>query len=446
MKILVVTSCFAPKNVIGAVRISKLVKYLVREGNEITVISPVLEQYDGIDSSLECDELAKVRRVLVPYSKITTLLTSKYMAKGNSLSSNNDQKTQKKSIKRRITKSLRASFNKYRNNEWGRKAKKQILGLKDDFDLVISSYPLETTHNVALYAKRTGKAKFWIADFRDPMVLDTDFGRNREEKSRRQSEIVRNADIVTYVLKNGLYTFVCYPEDRQKIRWIPNGFDEDDLEKNSDNNKNGNLESGTLNLVYTGGLYGGERDCTPLFRAVRELIQEEKITRDDVAVHYAGRDGQIIINQADKCDVGQIVQDHRVVSRSESVELQNSSDCVIVATTCYVDNGGAMTGKIFEPVMLRRPILLLVRGEGRNSEPGQFVKNLNAGLVYEESNERGDVQRIKKMILDMLVEKKANGYTISRMNEGEREEYNYKAIADKLICEVQNVKNYQKSL
>ncbi len=441
MRILVVTSCFAPKNVIGAVRISKLVKYLVREGNEITVISPVLEKYDGTDNSLECDELAKVRRVLVPYSKITTLLTSKYMAKGNSLSSNNDHKSQKKSIKRRTIRSLRSLFNKYRNDEWGRKAKRQVACLRDTFDLVISSYPLETAHDVALYAKSSGKANTWVADFRDPMVLDTDFGRNREKKSRRQSEIVRNADIVTFVLKNGQDTFVCYPGDRQKIRWIPNGFDEEDLGNVSNQNKSGGLDGKSLNLVYTGGLYGGERDCTPLFRAIRELIRDEKITIDDVALHYAGRDGQIIINQADKCDVGQIVKDHGVVSRSESVELQNSADCVIVATTCYVDNGGAMTGKIFEPVMLRRPILLLVRGRGKNSEPGQFVKRLNAGCVYEESAEHGDAKKIKDMLIAMLGEKKEKGHISSTMNEEMREEYNYKSIVSKLMNEIQGTVN-----
>ena len=439
MKILVITSCFAPKNVIGAVRISKLVKYLVREGNEITVISPVLEKYDGVDNSLECTEFSNVRRILVPYSRLTTFLTTKYMANGNNRSSNNEHKAQKKSLKSSIIRGLRISFGKYRDNEWGRKAKKQVSRLGDTFDLVISSYPLETTHDVALFAKSNGIVKTWVADFRDPMVLDTDHGRYRAKKSKRQSEIVKNADLVTFVLKNGQDTFVCYPKDRQKIRWIPNGFDEDDLGNLTDIGKTSCIEGKALRLVYTGGLYGGERDCTPLFKAVHELIQEKVISGDDVVIHYAGRDGQIFIDQAAQCGVMSVIKDHGVISRTESVEMQNSADCVIVATTCYVDNGGAMTGKIFEPVMLRRPILLLVRGGGKDSEPGQFVKRLNAGCVYEESAEHGDVKKIKKMIIAMIDEKQTKGYVSSKMNEEEREEYNYKAIVSKLMNEVKNI-------
>jgi len=63
VKILILASCFAPKNVIGAVRISKIAKYLVREGHKVTVISPVLESYDGIDETLECEELKKVQEL-----------------------------------------------------------------------------------------------------------------------------------------------------------------------------------------------------------------------------------------------------------------------------------------------------------------------------------------------------------------------------------------------
>ena len=91
-----------------------------------------------------------------------------------------------------------------------------------------------------------------------------------------------------------------------------------------------------------------------------------------------------------------------------------------------------MTGKIYEPVMMRRPILLLVNGPGRNSEPGAFVNYLNAGTVYEESDLHGNVTVIKNMIMSMIAEKKANGSVLSHIDNEKREEYNYKSIVARL--------------
>ena len=113
--------------------------------------------------------------------------------------------------------------------------------------------------------------------------------------------------------------------------------------------------------------------------------------------------------------------------------MQSSSDCVIVATFCYTDNGGAMTGKIYEPIMMRRPILLLVNGPGKNSEPGAFVKYLEAGTVYEESTNQENVDVIKHMLLLMKESKKTKGFLNSHINEEKRNKYNYADIAKQLV-------------
>ena len=47
--------------------------------------------------------------------------------------------------------------------------------------------------------------------------------------------------------------------------------------------------------------------------------------------------------------------------------------------------------------------------------------------------------KIKKMIIAMIDEKQTKGYVSSKMNEEEREEYNYKAIVSKLMNEVKNI-------
>ena len=55
-KILFVVTAFSPENAIGAVRISKIVKYLVKNNFEVTVISPELHSGSKIDRSIDSVE------------------------------------------------------------------------------------------------------------------------------------------------------------------------------------------------------------------------------------------------------------------------------------------------------------------------------------------------------------------------------------------------------
>jgi len=80
--------------------------------------------------------------------------------------------------------------------------------------------------------------------------------------------------------------------------------------------------------------------------------------------------------------------------------------------------------------------LLLVNGPGKNSEPGKFVNYLKAGIVYEDSYERGDVTKIKKHILKLRKEKKNYGGISSEIDESRRDEFDYKSITRKLIANI----------
>jgi len=434
VKILIITSCFAPKNVIGAVRVSKIAKYLIREGYDLTIISPVLEEYDLRDITLECNEFKETRRITVPYAHLTTKLTKSYKKDNHQKKTGEIRNQVNTSVKANIYRLLRNGFACWRDYEWGRKVQFIIQKDAQKYDIVFSSYPNLAAHNSALFAKKIGKAKKWIADFRDPLALDTIKGRRKKDLSKIQSEIVKNADLTLHVSKAGTEKFICYPDDRKKVVWVPNGFDEEDFGLMNITSEFMNREE--IVFSYAGGLYGGERDCSPLFKAVRELIDDGKISIEDVKLEYAGSDFSILTKQAEKFNVAEIICNKGIISRTEAIELQSASDCVVVATFCYKDNEGAMTGKIYEPIMMRRPVLLLVNGPGKNSEPGKFVNYLKAGIVYEDSYERGDVTKIKKHILKLRKEKKNYGGISSEIDESRRDEFDYKSITRKLIANI----------
>ena len=432
MRILVITTCFSPKNVIGAVRLSKIVKYLVRYRHEVTVISPVLEDYDGYDMTLECDEFDKIRRVTIPYSRITALATGSYKSK-NKINNNTAANPTNQNLKAVLLRRLRQYFVQWRDYEWSRKVIQFLSGDNQTYDLVISSYPNLSSHIAAQFATKKKIAEYWLADFRDPMVVESQIDSADKRTVKMQTSIVHNADFTSIVSGNVKNYFLCDEGSRSKLFVIPNGFDTDDFELLSYLPEIPKSGKDQLVFSYAGGLYGGERDCSPLFRAISELISEKSITPDNIRFDYAGRDEKLILDQAGKYGCRDIVSLKGVIPRAESIEMQACSDCVVVATTCYTDHGGAMTGKIYEPVMMKRPILLLVSGPGKKSEPGSFVNYLHAGTVYEESADNGDVSVIKQMILDMIREKKLNGIVNSRISESRRNEYSYDSIIQNLL-------------
>lgn len=429
MKILVIATCFAPKNIIGAVRTSKIVKYLVRAGHDLTVISPVLEDYDAKDMTLECDELKKVVRITVPYSSITTKLTGVHKASITAVSTNAGNKAND-SVKAKLYRILRNGFSSWRDYEWTRKAKKTVRSL-GNFDFVISSYPYVAAHDVAAYAKSSGKTEKWIADFRDPLALEGIKGREHENHVKKQSQIVHLADKTVYVTQAGVKNFTCLPEDKHKIVWIPNGYDKDDF-FTLQNITNDEEKSRQLCFSYAGGMYHGERDCSPLFKAIKQLIEKGVLDYNSVKFRYAGTDFRVLEDQASRYNLISILENEGKISRSESLNMQYTSDCVVVATFCYRDGEGSIPGKVYEPLMMKKPILMLVSGSGHNCEAASFVDRLGAGCSYVDADDQGDVERIRTFIMDLVADKNS-GHNRFLPSESDLKPYQYETIANKMI-------------
>ena len=433
MKILFVCTAFAPENEIGCIRTTKLAKFLVRAGHDVTVISPTIIEGMNVSNDLLCEELEKLDHIHVSYSEF---FQNVFYRKRNTLTQSgakNKMRQERSGIKRIVYKFVEVAYTEYRNRNWMVQVRKYLQKHDlDGFDVVLSSYPSLSAHWLGYYVKNTGAARKWIADFRDPLVLESSTGIERIWLQRRQRKIVKEADITTHVSRAGTDQFVCDSEDRGKVRWLPNGYDEDDFRNLPENIEENYRDSKTLTFSYAGGLYSGERNCAPLFKAIRELINEKRVPADSIVFDYAGKDGAILKSQAEPFGMLEIIKDHGLMPRDKAIQMQSASDCVVVATFCYTDNGGAMTGKIYEPIMMRKPILMIVTGPGKNSEPGTFVKELNAGPVYEESTHHGDVTVLKDAILEMLHMKMANGHVESDMIESKRNEYSYTNITRKL--------------
>lgn len=434
--ILIVTTAFAPENAIGAVRLSKLAKYLVRAGHSVTVISPALDATTRLDLSLECPEFDSLSRHVVPQSEIFDRLFAR--RRRNLLSTTSASsllKPEASANRQRVLKAwlfryVQWTYNILRSFDW----RIQVVRFVDEhlsgqrFDVVVSSYPSLGAMWSAKRLRQAAKAKRWVADFRDPIdntLVDPPL---RFLNSRIQRDILNAADHVVGVSEGVIGGFS--PDFRAKCSLLTGGFDPDDAT---------HLPSRTephkfaLRLSYAGSLYGGERNLVAVFRALRQLVDQAVVCVDDLRFEYAGKEFGVLLRQAARAGMEPILVDRGYVDRTASMCMQRDSDLVVVGTWNTQEAQGVMPGKLFECFLMRKQVLGVVNGNRARSEMKEVVERIGGGFVYEEAaaSPEGEFTRLCEFLRNQIEHRYATRGVASSYNSGV-EEFAYPRIVGRL--------------
>ena len=419
MKVLVIAAgAFAPWNIIGAIRWTKICKYMSQDGEILTVIG----QEKGLQKKDELliQDASMCHRVYYMSESIMekcirfvfeSLGKAKKQSKETSIRKYNTLMTSQKYFR------LLNYFN------FTSKAKRCIRKIEDDFDIVISTNPI-CAHWAAMYAAQKLNIP-WIADFRDPIAPTVPKDRYGKWLMGWQEKICKKADSVIAVSK-GLKDVLCNGESQliEKTHVIYNGYDPVDKPQTKMSVGKG------LNFVYTGILYNGKRDLSVVFRAIHELILENKLINEQIEFHYAGEDYNILKSQASQYDMDNMLVDHGFVSRKEALGLQAASDVLVIATYNDLGNPGVMPGKLYEYMMIQKPILAIVIGAVQGSELKKVISESDVGFCYETSFD--DINSLKQFILHISNIKQKNDMMRLSYNTGK---FEYPSIA-KQVCEV----------
>lgn len=409
MKILLIAAgSFAPWNVIGAIRWTKICKYLSQNGDEITVIAHK-KRMTHSDELLAKDALLCKKVYYVSESGAEKILKIifKLWGKTRGLSKEKSEKQfNALMMSQRYLRSI--SYHGF-----AKKAKQQINNLNEQYDIVISTNPL-SAHWAAEYASKKLSIP-WISDFRDPIAPTLPQSRHEKKLLQWQKRICVNSDSVIAVSK-GLKEVLATGNEvcRDKIHVIYNGFDPDDrpaIKESSD---------GKLHLVYTGILYTGKRDLTPVFQALSELCRAGSILETDIVFDYAGNEIEILRDQARKYGMENIIKNHGFITRKESLALQMQSDILVMATYNDEGNPGVMPGKLYEYMMIRKPILAIVSGEVKGSELKVIIEKSSVGYCHE--TEFDGIDSLKEFLV-MVRKNRDNGNEAPYLYDTRKFEY-----------------------
>ncbi|HVH12202.1 MAG TPA: glycosyltransferase, partial [Longimicrobium sp.] len=429
----------APENAIGAVRLSKFAKYLIRQGHTVTVISPELDADTRLDPSLDCAEFAALKRHVVPQSgwfrRFVGARRKQVLATttGASLLADRPGGGMRGRLKALVFRNVQFGYTLLRNHDWKRQVLRYVRAhlRHERFDVVLSSYPSLGAMWAARQLRRSGVAPRWVADFRDRVNYST----NSTPLLYRlntgiQARLVRAADQVVAVSEGMGARITRGPSDKREV--ISNGFDPDDL-RTIGSPRPADPDRRVLTLAYAGSLYGGERDMTVVFQALRRLVDEGVARPGEVELVYAGKDFGVLRRQAAQAGMEDILVDRGYVDRVESLRMQRDADLVVVVTWNTPDDVGVLSGKLYECFLMRKPVVGVVNGTQAHSEFRAVVERVNGGIVYESAtpSPEADFERLCAFLRDRLRERLEDG----ALAEGYRdvvEEYSYDHLAGRL--------------
>ncbi|CUN15881.1 glycosyltransferase [Turicibacter sanguinis] len=448
-KILIVSYFFSPANMMGAVRGTKLSKYLSRIGYDVTVICSKNNKLEFMPGEMKKDKT--LENDIIGINVVRVGHTHFYLKLANVLRKISTRLFPRGTVQER-PREKDSYVNKKRYIVFIKKLAQDIvhfltfmvtivqdldfcLNTKNifreyDIDIneyhaVISTYGPLGSHFVGKMIKKMNPKIIWVADFRDPITLGSDGIIQRKIKNIIQQNICNNSDKITAISQGNL-EMITNGKYNEKKMVIMNGYDIEDIILD-----NRQLKKNKLEFVYTGTTYAGKRDLSPIFKVISELIKEKIIDKDYIIFNYAGSEDQYVYRQAARYNLEDIIKSSGYISRTEAIELQANSEILVVSTWNEMEHSGVIPGKFLEYMAYKKNIISLVNGEVKNSEIREIINNYKLGITYEQANKEKDYKELKEYISKQYNWFIKNGHCNYEGKKNLIELHDYRKIAEK---------------
>ena len=169
---------------------------------------------------------------------------------------------------------------------------------------------------------------------------------------------------------------------------------EDELESSQKEDK--------LKFIYAGSLYGGKRDPTILFKAIRQLEDENRLDSSKLSLDFYG-DSTNLEEIAGKFDLLSILNIGGKIAHEEVLKKQLDSDVLLLISWNDEKEKMFIPGKIYEYFALGKPVLSIGYKEGSlkdlidQTKVGYHVSTLESTKevllkLYDEFLEKGRVE------------------------------------------------------
>jgi glycosyltransferase involved in cell wall biosynthesis len=387
--VLIVAAEFPPLGGGGVLRATKLAKYLARRGWTVTVACSDDPMGDAVDESLLA-ELPPAVSVIRVGSRVGTVAKRAAAAAKTRLGRRNPIFN----VLFRLRAAGRAVVSiPDRWISWALQVGRMTASSLGEPQVAVSTGPPHSGHIAAALLHRRLNIPY-IVDYRDEWVLNPFYATRlpwrRVIERRLERWCLAGASRVVFVSQASVDRYAArHPDLASRFMTISNGFDPEDLPVATARTR----AEGPPVIGYAGSI-NNRRDAQTFFRAFGQVVRDSGMSSPPrlLLVGTISEDQEAIATAeipADHLDIRPFAPHRR------ALELMSECDALLVLTNEAEAGPAALTGKIYEYLALRRPILMVAP-----AGPGTaLIEEANAGVTADP----GDESAIDRAIRAVLV-------------------------------------------
>jgi glycosyltransferase involved in cell wall biosynthesis len=398
MKVLIIAFAFPPANVVGALRVGKLARYLDRVGHDLRVLTTDVSD----DRSLPL-EIPRERVIYTDYRERRNLLdffARPFRACPVANLAHSNERGQKPSGT--ATSPLRSFVRRQYYSmlhipdmraSWIDTAVPSGRRLMEQWrpEIIFASAPPYTGLIVASRLARAFHVP-WVADFRDLWVDNPYYAeptwRRPIDAAIERSTLRSAAGLVTVSP-----TWADQLRRGKSAKVVYNGYAQEDFPPMPPRAERGHV----LTIRYMGSIYPGFRDASPVFAGIALLPHA---LRDRVAVEFYSDAGNVVMTAAAAHGVTDLVAVKPRVPYRQALELQMQADVLLLLQSTDRRDEGNLPAKLFEYLYARRPILFVGYQLGIAA---RIIGERSAGLITSNP------VTIRDQLQAWIAEKEAGG-------------------------------------
>jgi glycosyltransferase involved in cell wall biosynthesis len=386
-KVLIITYYWPPAGGPGVQRWVKFVKYLSQKGYELFVITVDEKQasYAFLDNSYNADIPLSIRVYRTPTRELYSLYL-RLTGRKNVPFSGFVQEG-KVTGKEKLVRFLRTNFfipdpRKGWNTYAIRKACSIIP--KEGITHVITSGPPQSSHLIGLRLKKKFPDLNWLADFRDPWTRvffydqlgHSPYSRFRHDKLEKR--VLTKADQIIVVSASMKKDFISDHAETnpEKISIIPNGYDEEDFSVDHPQT------DFPFTITYTGTLADNYR-IEHLLNIVSDINFKQP---GSIRFRFIGEICEKYLKMITRLIREKDYEIIPLLPHRQAVEYMLRSHLLLLVIPDAPKNESILTGKLFEYLAARRPILGIGPVHG---DAAEILNETQAGKMTDYSDLSG---------------------------------------------------------
>ena len=218
----------------------------------------------------------------------------------------------------------------------------------------------------------------YVLDYRDPWTENPHAEAQPAAITiRKEATLLAACAAVTIVSRSWGLTMARRFDLGLKLHVITNGYDPDERADVKPSN------FGHFAIVYAGIFIPPKRVITPVMAALKHLKETTSGQNAEWYFHYYGECEAHVHEEADRFGVMERVVLHGRVSRTEALSAVRGANVAVVITSVFAgdtqEDKGIVPGKLFEPLGLGTPILLIAPA---GSDATEIVEETGMGRGF----------------------------------------------------------------